>query len=273
VRALTRELNAKCKQFLKALDDQYGGESAPDVAAKLLAYSREVKIANVIEVIGGKDERAKRFMSAYLDKMDWRDGSIEHSMRRFLQTFRLAGVDAQVISRIVERFAFKYFEIEPQGLFATREEAFDFAYLIIVLQTSQHNPNIKTKIDLRSFIEQAHMNCPKSKERIPQDFYEKLFHSITDISFFTPVSRSLIEEGYNIFNDTEINIRCSKVEDVTRELTEDEFLNCADLTKRQLFHYSNTTRIPPGNLIPLAVRHLVNFLSSKLIKYQMGAAD
>jgi Sec7-like guanine-nucleotide exchange factor len=33
-------------------------------------------------------------MEAFLDKMDFSDGSVEHSMRRFLTTFRLAGVDS-----------------------------------------------------------------------------------------------------------------------------------------------------------------------------------
>lgn len=48
-----------------------------EVASKVLAYSREAKISNVIEVIGGKDDRAKRIMDAYLDKMDFSDGDIE----------------------------------------------------------------------------------------------------------------------------------------------------------------------------------------------------
>jgi Sec7-like guanine-nucleotide exchange factor len=50
-------------------------------------------------------------MEAFLDKMDFHDGDIEQSMRRFLQTFRLAGVDSQVVSRIIERFSHKYHDI------------------------------------------------------------------------------------------------------------------------------------------------------------------
>lgn len=38
----------------------YAEPSTPaDVAAKILAFSRDVQIAKVIEVIGGKDDRAK----------------------------------------------------------------------------------------------------------------------------------------------------------------------------------------------------------------------
>lgn len=223
----------------------------------------------MIEVLGGKDDRAKRLMESYLDKMDFRDGSIEHSMRRFLQTFRLAGVDSQVVSRIIERFSHKFHEKDPVGIFATSEETFDFAYLIIVLQTSQHNPNIKSKIDMKSFIEQALVNCPKSKATIPEGFFETLYNSVTNVSFVTPISRSLVEEGFNIYNNTEVGIRLANTDDHEREITEDEFVNSADLTKKQLFHYSNTTKAPQ-TLIPHASRYIVQLLSNRLIKYLMN---
>ena len=79
-----------------------------DVASKILAYSREVQIAKVIEVIGGKDDRAKRLLGSYLDKMDFNDCNLEMSMRRFLTTFRLAGVDSQVVNRLIEQFSFAF---------------------------------------------------------------------------------------------------------------------------------------------------------------------
>lgn len=50
-------------------------------------------------------------MDAFLDRMDYSDSDIEQCMRRFLQTFRLAGVDSQVVGRIIERFGHKFFEM------------------------------------------------------------------------------------------------------------------------------------------------------------------
>ena len=57
-----KELNAKYKTLLNKLDDLYSyvDQGTPaEVASKILVYSRDVKINNVIEVIGGKDDRAK----------------------------------------------------------------------------------------------------------------------------------------------------------------------------------------------------------------------
>jgi Sec7-like guanine-nucleotide exchange factor len=182
-----------------------------DVASKILAYSREVQIAKVIEVIGGKDERAKRLLSSYLNKMDFNDCNLEMSMRRFLTTFRLAGVDSQVVNRLIEQFSFAFHAKDNTKLFLTKEEAHDFAYLLIVLQTSQHNPSIKSKIDMKSFLDQALINLPKSKEQLPPLYLESIYHSVTNTSFFTPLSRSLFEEGYNEYNRVEVGIRLSQV--------------------------------------------------------------
>lgn len=56
-------------------------------------------------------------------------------MRGFLQTFRMAGVDSQVVFNILEKFGDKYFEKDHTKLFTSGSEAYNFAYLIIVLQT------------------------------------------------------------------------------------------------------------------------------------------
>jgi hypothetical protein len=84
-----------------------------------------------------------------------------------------------------------------------------------------------------------------SKDTIPPTFFENIYNSVTNISFFTPISRSIIEENFNIYSLTEVGIRLAKsVENIDREITESEFVNSADLTNKQLFHYSNTTKVP-----------------------------
>jgi brefeldin A-resistance guanine nucleotide exchange factor 1 len=149
-------------------------------------------------------------MDAFLDKMDFGDSCIEKSMRKFLSTFRLAGVDSQVVGRIIEKFGHKFHEMDEKSTFVSKAESYDFAYLIIVLQTSQHNPSVKTKVDLKSFIQQAKINCPKSAEALPESFFEEIFNKVTNTSFYTPMSRSLLEENYNVYNMIEVEIRLSK---------------------------------------------------------------
>lgn len=129
---------------------------------------------------------------------------------------------------------------------------------------------MKKKIDLASFIEQARINCPLSTaETVPMGFYEHIFNSVTANSFFTPGSRSLIEEGYNIYNKTEVGIRLSGAS--MTEPSEAEFIASADLTNKQLFHYSNSLA-PPPTLIPLALRHLLAMLTQRYVKYALATS-
>ena len=75
--------------------------------------------------------------------------SLEASLRTYMQTFFLAGVEAQVVFRVLEGFAFAWFEQDKTGLFASKDEAYEMTYLMIVLQTTMHNPNIKQKLTIK----------------------------------------------------------------------------------------------------------------------------
>jgi hypothetical protein len=97
---------------------------------------------------------------------------------------------------------------------------------------------MKSKIDLRSFKEQALINMPETKDILPENYLEDIFNSVTKTSFYTPISRSMIDEGYNIYNMTEVQLRLWKSK--SEVITESEFINTADLTNKQLFHYSNS---------------------------------
>lgn len=68
-----------------------------------------------------------------MEKQDFKDAELEFSLRRFMQTFRLAGVESQVVLRVMEGFAFKFFEKDYTKIFVNKDECYDMAYLIIVL--------------------------------------------------------------------------------------------------------------------------------------------
>lgn len=43
----------------------------------------------------------------------------------------------------MEGFSYEYFKHDAKNIFKNKEEAYEMAYLIIVLQTTMHNPSIK----------------------------------------------------------------------------------------------------------------------------------
>jgi Sec7-like guanine-nucleotide exchange factor len=104
------------------------------VASKVLLYSRRVKIDCIAETFGGKDQRSIKTLNAYLNRQDYSALNIQDSLRSFMQTFRMAGIDSQVVFRILEKFAGVYYE-KDEATFVSGTEAYEFTYLIIVLQT------------------------------------------------------------------------------------------------------------------------------------------
>jgi Sec7-like guanine-nucleotide exchange factor len=50
-----------------------------------------------------------------------------------MQSFRMAGIDSQVVFRILELFGEMFYSKDPSGIFADKTECYEFAYLLIVL--------------------------------------------------------------------------------------------------------------------------------------------
>jgi len=109
-----------------------------------------------------------------------------------------------VVLRILELFSHNFHFNNPNGVFKTKEETYEFVYLLIVLQTCQHNPSIKNRTEFKAFLDSAKAICPLSMPEFPETFVEDVFTSITENEFYTPNSRSLIDENYNAFCLTEI---------------------------------------------------------------------
>jgi Sec7-like guanine-nucleotide exchange factor len=72
------------------------------VGAKVLLYSRQIEMDKIAECLGGKDDLSKQVMDQYLEMQDYEACQIEVSLRSFMQTFRMAGIDSQVVFRILE---------------------------------------------------------------------------------------------------------------------------------------------------------------------------
>ncbi|MCJ1417746.1 GDP/GTP exchange factor for ARF [Xylographa parallela] len=83
-------------------------------------------------------------LRAFLDFFDFTDKRVDEALRDLLGAFRLPGESA-LIERIVTVFAEKYcVNSTPQGI-ADKDSVFVLTYAIIMLNTDQHNPNVKTQ--------------------------------------------------------------------------------------------------------------------------------
>ena len=83
-------------------------------------------------------------LSAFLDQFDFSGKRIDEALREILETFRLPG-ESPLIERIVNTFSEKYCAQQEAADVAEKDAAYVLTYAIIMLNTDQHNPNVKAQ--------------------------------------------------------------------------------------------------------------------------------
>lgn len=117
--------------------------SSHDIAHFLLANDGLSK-AVIGEYLGEGEEENIATMHAFVDMQDFASSRFTDALRAYLQTFRLPG-EAQKIDRFMLKFAERYLHQNPDTVFANADAAYILAFSVIMLNTDQHNKNLKTK--------------------------------------------------------------------------------------------------------------------------------
>jgi hypothetical protein len=112
------------------------------------------------------------------------------------------------------------------------------AYLMIVLQTTMHNPNIKKKLRPIDFINQAKACCPKGYDLLPENYIDTMYENVKNEELFSPISRDWYDSNFNQGDITICKTKLCKILESAR-VDQTQFVNSADLTQRQLFNYNN----------------------------------
>jgi hypothetical protein len=121
------------------------GSDPTDVARFLLKNKDRFEKAQIGEYLGREPEYEKGFilkvLHEYVNLMDFDGLAFDTAIRYYLSGFRLPG-EAQKIDRILEKFAERYSEQNPDA-FPSADVAFILSFSIIMLNTDLHNPSIK----------------------------------------------------------------------------------------------------------------------------------
>lgn len=81
-------------------------------------------------------------LNAFLDHFDFSGQRVDEALRQLLMAFRLPG-EAALIERIVTVFSAKYLRDSSDGQIVDSDAMYVLTYAIIMLNTDQHNPNVK----------------------------------------------------------------------------------------------------------------------------------
>jgi len=110
----------KPKRGIEELIKQgFCGDGSPEAVAHFLLTNSGLAKTAIGEFIGEHSELSLQVLSAFVSLQSLAGLNLVDAMRAFLSTFRLPG-EGQKIDRILEKFASKYFEDNP-NLFATAD--------------------------------------------------------------------------------------------------------------------------------------------------------
>lgn len=143
------------------------------------------------EFFGQPSEVAAQTLSAFIRSLDLQKMDPEEALRACLQSFRLPG-EAQQIDRIVKEIAYEFYKAHAassgEHYFASADAAYTFLFSVIMLNTDQHNPQVKRRMELKDFL--RNNRKINDGQDIPEEVQTRVFNSIRNSQIVTPKSGS-----------------------------------------------------------------------------------
>ncbi|KAJ3273363.1 guanine nucleotide exchange protein for ADP-robosylation factor [Terramyces sp. JEL0728] len=146
-----KKFNVKPKkgvQFL--LDNNCIRSRTPRHIALFLASAEGINKTQLGDFLGEGEEENIAIMHAFVEQFEFIGMAFVEALRQFLQSFRLPG-EAQKIDRFMLKFAEIYVKDNPSS-FTSADTAYVLAYSVIMLNTDQHNTQVKRKMSKHDFL-------------------------------------------------------------------------------------------------------------------------
>ncbi|PKU83822.1 ARF guanine-nucleotide exchange factor GNOM [Dendrobium catenatum] len=146
----------------------------PQSVACFFRYTAGLDKNLVGDFLGNHDDFCVQVLHEFAGTFDFQDMNLDTALRLFLETFRLPG-ESQKIQRVLEAFSERYYEQSPHIL-ANKDAALLLSYSLIMLNTDQHNVQVKKKMTEEDFIRNnRHINGGND---LPREYLSELYHSI-----------------------------------------------------------------------------------------------
>lgn len=138
-----------------------------------------------------------KILLEFTDLVNMENLDIDQALRVYLNLFTLPG-ESQQVDRIAQAFAQKYYK-DNYNLLNSSEAAYTLTYLLIMLQTDLHNPQVKDKMKLTDFIKTARgINDGKD---LSSEYLKRLYYSISEtplaLHHFAKLQKENLQSGNN----------------------------------------------------------------------------
>ncbi|XP_065857255.1 ARF guanine-nucleotide exchange factor GNOM-like isoform X2 [Euphorbia lathyris] len=148
----------------------------PQSVASFFRYTAGLDKNLLGDYLGNHDEFCIQVLQEFVRTFDFRGMNMDTALRLFLGTFRLPG-ESQKIQRVLEAFADRYYKQSPQIL-ANKDAALVMSYSLILLNTDQHNVQVKKKMTEEDFIRNNRRT--NGGNDFPREYLSDLYRSICE---------------------------------------------------------------------------------------------
>lgn len=161
--------------------------------AYFFRYTPKLAKNKMGDYMGDPNEFNIKVLKEFIQTFDFDGVILDTALRTFLETFRLPG-ESQKIQRILEAFSERFYEQQKKcEFFKSKDVVFILCYSLIMLNTDQHNPQVKKKMTEDEFI--RNNRAINGGMDLPREYLSELFHSISTnaITLFDSSSAIMFE--------------------------------------------------------------------------------
>uniref|UniRef100_A0A8B9L2A2 Golgi-specific brefeldin A-resistance guanine nucleotide exchange factor 1 n=1 Tax=Astyanax mexicanus TaxID=7994 RepID=A0A8B9L2A2_ASTMX len=192
----TEQFNQKPKKGIQFLQEK-GLLSSPMDNNEVAQWLRENPRLDK-KMIGEfvSDRKNMELLDSFVNTFTFQGLRIDEALRLYLEAFRLPG-EAPVIQRLLETFTDNWHKVNGNP-FLTNDAGFALAYAVIMLNTDQHNHNVR-KQNIPMTIEQFRKNLKgvNGGKDFDQDMLEDIYNAIKNEEIVMPDEQTgLVKENY-----------------------------------------------------------------------------
>ncbi|XP_027066620.2 ARF guanine-nucleotide exchange factor GNL2-like [Coffea arabica] len=148
----------------------------PKAFALFFRFTPRLDKTMIGDYLGDPDEFHIQVLNEFTNTFVFTGMILDSALRNYLETFRLPG-ESQKIHRILEAFSERFYDQQSSELFVSKDAVFVLCYSLIMLNTDQHNPQVKKKMTEEEFIRNNREINGGSD--LPREYLSELFHSIS----------------------------------------------------------------------------------------------
>ncbi|XP_033956414.1 Golgi-specific brefeldin A-resistance guanine nucleotide exchange factor 1 isoform X2 [Pseudochaenichthys georgianus] len=192
----TEQFNQKPKKGIQFLQEKglLGNPIDNNQVAQWLRENPRLDKKMIGEFVS--DRKHMELLDSFVNTFGFQGLRIDEALRLYLEAFRLPG-EAPVIQRLLETFTDNWHKVNGSP-FMTNDAGFALAYAVIMLNTDQHNHNVR-KQNIPMTIEQFRKNLKgvNGNKDFDQDMLEDIYNAIKNEEIVMPDEQSgLVKDNY-----------------------------------------------------------------------------